>query len=269
MSSCATVVTAYYEFKKKKHHSDNYYKWMKFFLSINCYMIIYTGDYESAKKIKLLRRGLDDKTVVIVLPFDQLYCSQFMEYWKKDYERDHEKYHDPALYIIWNEKTAFIKRAKDLNPFNTEFFCWTDIGMVREEYYLQFITTFPSKKMLDIYEKNKIYLLNLEPYTDNELVTIKDACEVFRYKNNTGAGVIMCHIEMVDVWYDIYYKMLSRFMEKDLFAGKDQSIINCICVINPKMIKLIRPNKSPIDPWFYMLFYFTDIYYENYLNYFT
>ena len=265
MKTSATVVTAYYEFKRKKHGTDNYYKWMKNFLSIPCNMMIYTGDDESASKIKALRIGLEDKTIIIVLDFNELYCSQFMKYWEKDYNRDHERYHDPALYIIWNEKTAFIKRAKDLNPFNSEFFCWADIGMVREEYYLNYINTFPSEKMLQVYEKDKIYLLNLVPYSDDEKQNVKDACEIFRYKNNTGAGVIMCHIDMVDTWYDTYYKMLSRFMEKDLFAGKDQSLINCICMIYPNLIKLIRPYNAPFDEWFYMLFYFSDVYYNNLL----
>ena len=262
----ATVVTAYYEFKKKKHPSDNYYKWMKNFLRIPCYMIVYTGDQESAQNIQAMRTGLDNRTRVIILPFEELYCSQFMDYWKRDYDRDHERYHDPALYIIWNEKTAFIKRAKELNPFDTEFFCWADIGMVREEYYLDFIGTFPSSKMLSIYDKSKVYLLNLYPYSEIEKTEIKDACEAFRYKNNTGAGVIMCHKDMVDTWHKTYYDMLNRFMQRNLFAGKDQSLINCICLIHPDLVKLIKPLKSPIDVWFYMLFYFSDFYYDNLLN---
>jgi hypothetical protein len=259
----ATVVTAYYEFNKKKHSSDSYYRWMQNFLKINCYMIIYTGDQSSADKIRSLRQDKENKTIVIILPFEKLHCSQYMDYWQKDYARDHERYHDPALYIIWNEKTAFIKRAKDLDPFKTEFFCWADIGMVREEYYLQFINTFPSEKMLSIYDKTKVYLLNLYPYSEEEKMVVKDACEVFRYKNNTGAGVIMCHKDIVDTWYTTYYNMLKRFMELDLFAGKDQSLINCICLIHKDLVKLIRPLNAPFDPWFYMLFYFSDFYYDN------
>lgn len=260
----ATVVTAYYEFDKKKHSSDNYYKWMQNFLKIKCYMIIYTGDEYSADKIFHLRNDLKNMTRIVVLPFEELYCSQFMDYWKRDYNRDHERYHDPSLYIIWNEKTAFIKRAYELNPFNTEYYCWADIGMVRDENMLQYISSFPSTKMLNICDKEKIYLLNLYSYTKDEENNVKDACELFRYKNNTGAGVIMCHKDMINKWYDTYYNMLARFMDLDLFAGKDQSIINCICLIHKTMIKLIRPYNSPFDVWFYMLFYFSDIYYDNY-----
>lgn len=106
--------------------------------------------------------------------------------------------------------------------------------------------------------------MNLYPYTDKEKMYVKDACEVFRYKNNTGVGVIMCHKDMINKWYDTFYKMLDRFMERDLFAGKDQSLINCICLIHTDMVKLIRPLNAPFDVWFYMLFYFSDVYYDSF-----
>lgn len=260
----ATVVTAFYNLKKKKYTSYKYFNWMKNFLSIDCYMLIYADDETCAEKIRELRKEFEDKTVVVVLPFDELHCSQYIDYWKKDYARDHEKYHDPGLYIIWNEKTAFMKRGKDLNPFNTEYFCWADIGMVREEGNLQYINTFPSSKMLSLFDKTRVYLLYLYPFTEEEKNTVNDATEIFRYTNHVGGGLIMCHKDLVDTWYDTYYGMLNRFFEKDLFAGKDQSILNCLSLVRQDLIKLILPHHSPFDQWFYMLFYFSDMYYDKY-----
>ena len=128
--------------------------------------------------------------------------------------------------------------------------------------------TIPAKsdeEALIVARGKEVYaVLNLYPYTDEEKMYVKDACEVFRYKNNTGAGVIMCHKDMIDTWYNTYYKMLDRFMERDLFAGKDQSLINCICLIYTDMVKLIRPVNAPFDVWFYMLFYFSDVYYDHF-----
>lgn len=71
---------------------------------------------------------------------------------------------------------------------------------------------------------------------------------------------------MVDIWYDNYYSMLNEFMKKDLFAGKDQNIMNVIYDNFPKIIKLIEPIDPPFNHWFYMLFYFTDIYYNYCLH---
>lgn len=263
-----TVVTAYYDFSKKKHSSNTYYKWMKTFLSLPCKMIIYVGSQDIYDIVKTYRSSFESSTKVILLPLEELYCYQMMDYWEKDYTRDHEKYHSPLLYIIWNEKTAFLKKAKDANPFETEFFCWADIGMVREEFYLQHIRNFPSKQMLNICDKKKVHLLSINPFTDEEYSTVTDASNCFRYyKDRIGGGVILCHCDIVDEWYDLYYKMLHRFMELNLFAGKDQSIMNCLylclCMKNINFVNLISPIKSPIDNWFYMLHYLSDSYFEK------
>lgn len=249
-----TIVTAYYEFEKAKHSKEDYFNWIKNFMTINNYMVIFVNDEIQKNKIYNLRLDYLDKTKIIILPFEELYCYQFMDYWNKDYERDIEKqYHNQNLYIIWNEKTAFMKKAMDLNPFNTEFYCWSDIGMVRDDLILSYIKTFPSSKMLNLIDKTKVYLLNLK-------IFFKDI------NHYIGGGFIMCHKDMVDIWYDNYYSMLNEFMKKDLFAGKDQNIMNVIYDNFPKIIKLIEPIDPPFNHWFYMLFYFTDIYYNNYLH---
>ena len=41
--------------------------------------------------------------------------------------------HNRDLYIIWNEKTNFLKTAADQNFFNSSYFLWLDIGAVRHE----------------------------------------------------------------------------------------------------------------------------------------
>ncbi len=184
-----------------------------------------------------------------------------MDYWNRDYERDIEKeYHNQNLYILWNEKTTFMKKAMDYNYFNTDFYCWADIGMIRDKRTLEYIKTFPSSNMLNVYDKSKIYLLYLEAFTNLEIKYINDACDAFKYKDNVGATFMIAHKSMLNTWVDVYYSMLNRFMEKDLFAGNDQSIINCICLIFPQIVKLIKPINIPIDipidRRFYMLFLF-------------
>ena len=33
------------------------------------------------------------------------------------------------LNLIWNEKIFFIEKAKNINPFNSEYFMWVDAGI--------------------------------------------------------------------------------------------------------------------------------------------
>lgn len=255
----ATIVTAYYELDHKKYASSSYYIWMRRFLTLDAFMIIFTGDETTARVIKDMRAHAPSKTQVVVMPFQELYCARFMDYWHRDHERDHEKaIHDPALYVLWNEKTSFLKKAYVLDPFDTDFFCWADIGMVRDDGWVDQIHTFPSANVLSGCRADKVFLLNVCPFTKEEEDNVRGATDVFRHTDRVGGGFIMCHRGMVEQWHDAYYKMLHDFFVKDLFAGKDQSILNCVCLTHAGMVELVHPEDPPFDKWFYMLYYFSD-----------
>ena len=49
-------------------------------------------------------------------------------------EKDREKrLHSPDLYAIWNLKTYMMSIASNFNPFNSEFFIYTDTGAWRQK----------------------------------------------------------------------------------------------------------------------------------------
>jgi len=257
-SEC-TIVTAYYEFPKKKHTTDSYYQWIENFLpNIDSYMCIFT-DEASYDKLYKLREKFIKKTFIIVKPFEKLFCYKYMDYWEHDYIRDHEQIHHPYLYIIWNEKSMFMLEAMRLNPFNTCFYAWTDIGMVREKKDIQYISKYPNKDIISTLKKDKIYLLNLNEFSDLDL-NQNVPTELFRYQNNvrTGGGIILGHKDIILRWTNEYYNMMEEFMKNSFFAGKDQSIMSNLYIkYRDDLIELIKPEKnSPINVWFYLLYYF-------------
>lgn len=252
-----TIVTAYYELENKKTSSDEYYKWMANFLT-NCqsYMIIFT-DTQSYDRILNLRKDFMNNTKIIVCPIDNFYTYKYLEHWKKDILRDHEiprVKHSIELYMIWNEKSMFLKKAIELNPFNTDYFCWSDIGMVRGDDTIQYIKEYPV--IDDRIDKNKVYLLNIQYIFSHNDIFSELASERYRYLNAIGGTVFFGHKNVLLLWIAKYYEMLEEFVNKDYFAGKDQSLMACVYVKNSNMIKLIRPHHCPIgDPWFYMIYY--------------
>lgn len=251
-----TLVTAYYDFNKKKHSSNKYYEWIQNFLPyLDTYVVIFT-DVVSYDKLYSLRKNHLDKTKIIILPIEEFYTFKYMKHWEKDLARDHETYHSIDLYMIWNEKSMFVKRAIDLNPFDTDYYCWSDIGMIRDKNLSQYIKHYPSVRN-DI-EDNRIYLLNIyHTFTEYDSRFDGLATELFRYRNAIGGGVIFGHKIVFEKWITTYYKTLQEFVNKDLFAGKDQSVMACVYVKNRDMIKLISPQESPFNnDWFYLVFYF-------------
>lgn len=259
MGESTTIVTAFFDFPEKKHTSQRYIEWMKNFLpNTSAPMVIYT-DEGSYDMIQTLRSAHADSTIIIKTRIEDFHCYKMLDYWNRDLTRDHERgYHNTALYMIWNEKSMFIKRAMDSNYFSTEYFMWCDIGMVREERHIKHLTGFPSTEFIRTLQ-NRVYLLSMGDFTEEEL-KMSGATDIFRYKNKIGGGVIFGHRDVLKVWVHEYYKMLDEFMKNDCFAGKDQSVMACVYLKNRDLIHLVRPRPSPFDspygPWFYMLYFF-------------
>jgi len=265
MSTC-TLVTAFYNFSHKKHSNNNYATWIKNFLeNTNAFMVIYTDSNETAQFLAQYRKNFVEKTKIIVEDVKHLYCHQYYDYWTKDLQRDHEKsYHNQELYIIWNEKTMFMYKAYILNYFKTDFYAWVDIGMVREQRYLELLESFPSPNRLASLKKDKAYILLIQAFTHEE-INVQTPSEIFRYKDRIGGGMILCHQDVIEKWTSEYYKMMRSFMEADMFAGKDQSIMaNLFVKYKSDLIEIVIP--KPIDftvmdnVWFHMLYFLSDKY---------
>lgn len=258
MTDECTIVTAFYDFPKKKHTSNSYIQWINNFLPVvDSYIVIFT-DSKSYELLHSLRKNFLNKTVILIVPLEDLFCYKFIKYWENDYIRDHEKVHHPYLYIIWNEKSMFMQKAMEMNPFNTDFYAWVDIGMVREKEYIPYINKFPNKEIMKTLKKDKIYLLNINKFNEQDL-SFNGATELFRYKNDvrTGGGVILGHKNIIPTWTKEFYTMMVEFINNNFFAGKDQSIMSCIYLKNrDNLIELIKPEICPINHWFYLLYYF-------------
>jgi hypothetical protein len=253
-----TLVTAYFEFPIKKFSSNTYLNWINNFLpNTNAYMVIFT-DEQSYDTIYNLRKNHIDRTKIITLTLSDFYCYKYMYYWNKDHIRDHEKaYHHQYLYMIWSEKSNFIKLSIELNPFDTEFYMWCDIGMIRDVNCIKYISNFPNKEVIKDLKKDKVYLLNITEFTEEDL-KINDATEIFRYQNNSvriGGGGIFGNVASLKIWIRLYYEMLDEFIKRDYFAGKDQSIMTCVYLKNKDLIELVKHKPCPFNHWFYMIYY--------------
>lgn len=249
-----TIVTAYYDFPYKKHSSNLYSTWIKrFFSNIKANIVVFTDE----KSSNVLKNVIEDMNNIriIIFPISQFYTARFFSYWQKDFQRDHERYHNPNLYMVWNEKTMFIQRAMKMNLFNTEYYAWTDIGIMRDDKHIPYISNYPNPTIIQTLKKDKVYLLNIDDFTEDDLRET-EATERFMKCNRIGAGVIFGHKTILEKWTHFYYDMLNDFMSNDFFTGKEQSIMACVYLKHREsLIELIKPIESPIDPWFYMLYY--------------
>ena len=253
-----TIVTAYLEIPKKKFSSEIYASWIINYMNLikDNPIVIYTNSDSIKNLILNIRKNYLSKTKIIKVDIKDLYCYKYIEYFKNDYLRDNEKYHDPLLYLIWNNKTAFMHDAYNKKYFDTELYTWTDIGMIRnKEIYETLLNKFPNNNLK--IENDKVYLLEVEEFNNLELNYTENLPYIFN-NNRCGGGVILCSKHIINRWFEIYYNMLDTFIKYNIFAGKDQNILNNIYLkYKNNLITLVKPLNSPFDKWFYMLYFMT------------
>ena len=190
-----------------------------------------------ASKVEGLRAHALDKTKIISIELTEtLMATAYNEdFWIKQHEMDPEAdiHPDFRLYWIWNEKANLLKKALDMNPFNSDFFAWVDIGYFRTKEYLgqKMIGSIP-----DDLKRDQDLLLDVSSLVNGQ--------------NYIGGGFIGGFVEGVSKWCMKYYLTLES--NKNAFIGKDQPWMYRTCEMYPGLCYLVKPNQDHGDPWFFM-----------------
>jgi|694.fasta_scaffold00528_44 hypothetical protein len=260
MADNITIVTAFFKINKNKYN-HTYDEWINnLLLNLNKNLIIFTCK-EYYEIVKNARSKYEDKTLIIVTNIENFYMYKYLDYLKENLNNDHEKnYHNTDLYMIWNEKFKFVEKGILLNPFNTKYFAWCDIGYVRNPIYINmYMKNFPNVEKIT---EDKIYMLNIDyNFTEDDFKNPYN--QIYRYISNTiGAGFIIGSADKFKEIIDIYYnKIIPTYIENDYFIGKEQNLYVSLYLNNPSLIKLIKgTNDNYTIPysefkWFYFLKY--------------
>ena len=238
----ATIVTAYFNIPKSKANHETYTRWMKNMLAIQNRMIIFC--YASSfKLIQSLRANNPCPTIIVQTKFEEFHCYKYVDIFKAQHAIDHEKsIHSVELYLIWNEKSNFLKRATEIEksfnePHNTKF-VWCDIGCFRvpNTRFLKWPDAFkiPNDKML---------LLEVLPL--NKLT--EDLSKI----DYIGGTIFAGSSDAILKWHDEYYAMLERLYDRGIFVGKDQTIMSSIYIDQPELCFCVKSPRGIYD-WIYL-----------------
>ena len=249
----ATVVSAYYTVPSRADQ-ETYKQRMKLFLeNIPCHLVFFT-DEPLVDFVKICRKNYEDRTVVI--PLNRTEWVANIKYpedlWQAQLEKDPEKtLHSVELYKLWYEKKEFVLTAIELNPFDHDDFLWLDAGIIREEAIIPLIKAeFPNPNRIPT---DRMLLLNVKPFLQVDEVKVNDITGNFKEKDRIAAGVIAGHAETWLKWSDIYDETMRKYIDADLFIGKEQSIMSTIVLENKNLVSLINPPKNFGRKWFYSL----------------
>jgi len=197
MNSSLTCVSGYWKIKNK--HGNKFNDWFHNTLKINCPYVFF-GDKESIEMVKEYRGDL---------PTHYITCNieDFTSYKYKDRMITHP-IHCPSieLNLIWNEKIFFIKKTLELNPFNSEFFCWIDAGICTYRDNKPSTTSFPNIEKMNNLPKNKFIYSSSQPYYDHFV-------NINYYHHVSGTSYIL-HKNIIDIFVNKYIQYLEKLVDK-------------------------------------------------------
>lgn len=254
-----TVVTAWY-YINNKYTLNQYIEWFKCFLSLNINLVIYTNE-ESKKQIEHLRSDEKENTVYILRNFEDFKVYEFIDYWNYCEQIDIEKKwgagHNKYLYMIWNERHYhWIHEITELNPFKSDYFVWTDIGIIREADMTPLLKGFPNSILN--YPQNKFLLSQVSSLEQgdnlmdlngillrNKNINSFTSCQPY---NRIQGGFFAGYIDSCKKYSDLYKIELQRFIKSKDFAGKDQNVLFNLLIQN-KDINFIELLPQDNNSW--------------------
>ncbi|OWA53964.1 hypothetical protein BV898_18387 [Hypsibius exemplaris] len=228
---------------------------------IPCHLYIVT-DSESASEVERLRADFPNETKVIVKSFSDLIEAKRMTMWVEQTQLDHEKHHTPELYVIWNEKVHLLMEAIEENPFDSDYFLWTDIGCFRDAERAEKLTSYPDTYTTSsLLGTNNVFFLQVGNFRQEHQIIGENGLPInhFQYDVCLGGGVFGGHANAVRQYSQQYYKTMDLMQSNGIFIGKDQNVMSTVAVLYPNLVKLVKPQYylDGADPWFYSLHYFS------------
>jgi glycosyltransferase involved in cell wall biosynthesis len=255
-----TIVTAYYPIKSK-FSIDRYMDWASTFLQLKSPIVLFTEE----SMVNKIREKRGDRPIhIITTPFCELETWKLYESkWKEQYKIDPENHiHTPELYTVWAEKPFFVERAIQINPFQTDFFFWCDIGAFRNPNISQtIIDTFPTTRYL---ESEKILFQSVGDLKASDWIQkadgIRGECisrtwnEIRLVGGLWGGGINACLR-----WKNAYHRMLEAYFEAGRFAGKDQQVMLSAYLNDTTLAKVVRCTNFHINDWFFLEHLLSDL----------
>ena len=215
------LVTTWYGIPSK-YNKKLYFHWIKKLFKTNTPIILFT-DTKGENDLKILISKLKRKTPLkinfIITEFSNLEMQKYIKIFEENYLIDEEKIHSPELYLLWSMKPLFMKKAIELNPFNSSYMLWCDIGAVRDRYHKDLLKN-PCNISYFKEQNDKIILVGIK--------SLKKHKNYNKYNSKMitiGGGLWGGSIFAISNWIKAYQETFETFIKKNIFVGKDQFIM--------------------------------------------
>lgn len=250
--SPTTVVTAYFQIRSK-YGKEHYMEWMSTMLSLQDPMIIFTTE-DWVQPMQSLRKHALDRTYFVTMKLQDVPLAKdySKELWQHmlDIDPERKRHAGYEVFWIWLSKTYFGTEAIRLNPFQSSAFMWSDIGCFRgkrteDRYKGQLMMAHP-----EVIPPSSMLFLSHKPNPsppDSVWWTNKlKEKEHFYHSGTQMAG----RIEAWQEFHSSFLEVMKGFIERDLFIGDDQTVLQCTCMQYPHLCAYITRNQVKDNHYF-------------------
>ena len=216
-----TIVSGYWSVKGK-HSSHKFIEWFNYTLRINCPLVFF-GNQETINIVKQIR--FDLPTECVLLEMDDFYTQKY-----KKHMAAHE-IHVPSgdVCLIWLEKIFLLQKAKDMNPYKSDYYTWVDAGICIYRDEAPPLKVFPSFTKMSALPTDKfIFTSSSEPFEDHRV-------HENNYYHHISGTAFVIHKNFIDEFTDIYKSYLYRIITHHNWVNTEQKIFTHMFKENPDL----------------------------------
>jgi hypothetical protein len=144
-----------------EYNNDSFYiEKFKYLLELDINLIIFIDEVYKTKIEKYVN---NKKIKFIVIKFDELYLSKYVPQIYKNREGSiiyKNSRNIPEWAVITLSKSEILIKAIEINPFDTEIYCWIDFGIYRPAHPYVNYSIEELKKQIENLQNSNIYINN-------------------------------------------------------------------------------------------------------------
>jgi hypothetical protein len=245
VSSPSTVVAGYF-MTDSKFSSDKYIAWMANMLSTLDPMVVFT-EATLVPTIHRFRRHALNATIIVQTSLQDLPITLVRSenspssesFWQNQLDVDPEKriHRSYKVFWIWLSKTWFVNEAIQFNFFHSDFYMYSDIGCYRNARYndkkiAQHMELVPPGATLWMAHHD----IDPPPTLLWNKKLDRHERRHFYHSGSQGAGSVKAWID----FHRVFSKTLDAFIERDMFIGEDQTVLQSACLLQPSLCAYVQ-----------------------------
>lgn len=235
--SCPTTfVTQYFQIPSK-HSLSEYMEWIRNLHDADICLLVFTDSPH-------LWHGQRHAVIKTSICAEGVALNRSECFWREQWYKDPEAFIHRGfyLYIAWNLKPYFLSEAVRINSFSSQYFFWIDAGYARAPIDLKLSTQVP------IIPRTRVVFFIMGQFSEAELA--KDWFHYTINQDRLEGGLFGGRAEAVMAWVSLYYNVLQQFVSRDWFVGKDQNLMNTVCIRYPTACALVKAQTDwGENPW--------------------